>query len=76
MDAAFGWEPFLNRFWLFWVQAFQKPPQLLSGYLSCFIIRPRPLKPPAFVPFVQKAETIPFIVDCFDPVGPSAAEQE
>ena len=70
------WIPFLNRFWLFRIQSFQEPAELLFGYLFCFFTGPGPLEASAFVSFVQKAEPISFIVNRLDSVCPSSAEQE
>ena len=44
----------------------------LSGFFACA----RPLEAAVFVALIEKAETVPFIVDCLDPVCPFPAEEE
>ena len=44
----------------------------LSGFFACA----RPLKAAVFVALIEKTETVPFIVDCLDPVRPFPAEEE
>ena len=44
----------------------------LSGFFACA----RPLEAAVFVALIEKAETVPFIVDCLDPVRPFPAEKE
>lgn len=48
----------------------------MLGYLFCFFTGSGPLEASAFVSFVQKAESVSFIVNRLDPVCPSSAEQE
>lgn len=44
----------------------------LSGFFACA----RPLEAAVFVALIEKTETVPFIVDCLDPVRPFPAEKE
>ena len=44
----------------------------LSGFFACA----RPLEAAVFVALIEKAETVPFIVDCLDPVSTFSAEEE
>ena len=44
----------------------------LSGFFACA----RPLEAAVFVALIEKTETVPFIVDCPDPVRPFPAEEE
>ena len=44
----------------------------LSGFFTCA----RPLQTAVFVALIEKTETVPFIVDCLDPVRPFPAEKE
>ena len=46
------------------------------GDLSGFFARTRPLEAAVFVAFIEKTETVPFIVDCLDPVSTFPAEKE
>ena len=46
------------------------------GDLSGFFARPWPFQAPVFVAFIEKAETISFIVDGLDPVRTFPAEEE
>lgn len=66
----------MNGLWLFGIQSFQQPAELLLGYLPGFFTGSGPLKAPVLKTLVQKTESVTFIVDCFDPVCASAAEQE
>ena len=44
----------------------------LSGFFACA----RPLEAAVFVAFIEKTETVPFIVDCLDPVRTFSTEEE
>ena len=68
--------PFPNRSGLLRVQARQQPAQLLAGDLSGFSARARPLWAAVSVALMEKAETVPFMADCPDPVCPFPAEEE
>ena len=46
------------------------------GDLSGFFARTRPLEAAGFVALIEKAEAVPFIVDCLDPVSTFPAEKE
>ena len=46
------------------------------GDLSGFFARARPLEAAVFVALIEKAEAVPFIVDCLDPVRPFPAEKK
>ena len=43
-----------------------------SGFFACA----RPLEATVFVALIEKTETVPFLVDCLDPVHPFPAEEE
>ncbi len=44
----------------------------LSGFFTCA----RPLETAVFVALIEKAESIPLIVDCLDPVSTFSAEKK
>ena len=46
------------------------------GDLSGFFARTRPFQAAVFVALIEKAEAVPFIVDCLDPVRTFPAEKE
>ena len=44
----------------------------LSGFFTCA----RPLETAVFVALIEKAESVPLIVDCLDPVSTFSTEKE
>lgn len=46
------------------------------GDPSGFFARARPLEAAVFIALIEQAETVPFIVDCLDPVRTFPAEKE
>lgn len=62
--------------WLLDTQSFHQPAVLLRGNAERFVRTPRPLELALFKPLVEQEKTVAFPVECFDPVGSSAAEQK
>ena len=67
---------FSMSFRLLDTQSFHQPAVLLSSNAECFILTPRPLELALFKSLVEQEKTVAFPVECFDPVGSSAAEQK
>ena len=57
-------------------QPFHQPAVLLSSNAERLVLTPRPLELALFKSLVEQEKAVAFPVECFEPVGSSAAEQE
>ena len=70
------WPGFFYRLFLFYLKPIHQPSVLLRCEAADFFFAAGPLEFSIGQTFVQENETVPFVKERLDPVGPSAAEEK